>query len=63
MPPIGEPYGLPVYADRAIHDDPDITFHAASHHFTVHVDRPAWERAVGVVYADLARDREAAWDR
>lgn len=63
IPPIGEPYGLPVYADRAVHDDPDITFHAASHHFTAHVDRPAWERAVGVVYADRARDRDPAWDR
>ncbi len=64
MPPVGELFGVPVYADHAVREDPEISFHAGSHHFTVHVDRAGWERAARVVYADLAErqprpDREA----
>jgi Ala-tRNA(Pro) deacylase len=62
VPPVGELFDVRVIADPAIRDDPEITFHAGSHHFTVHVDRPGWERATRVEYADLAAARdEPAW--
>jgi Ala-tRNA(Pro) deacylase len=64
IPPIGELFDVPVIADVAIREDPEITFHAGSHHFTVHVDRPGWERAVKPVYADLAEARSGpVWER
>ncbi|HLA16895.1 MAG TPA: YbaK/EbsC family protein [Candidatus Limnocylindrales bacterium] len=65
IPPVGDLFGVHVYADHAIREDPEITFHAGSHRFTVHVDRPAWERAARVVYGDLAveRDSNPAWAR
>lgn len=65
MPPVGEPVGLEVYADFAIRDDPEITFHAGSHRYTVRVERVAWEHAVHPTYGDLAEDRslEPAWAR
>lgn len=63
MPPVGDLFGVPVYADYAVREDPEISFHAGSHHFTVHVDRAGWERAAGVVYADLAeREERPAWE-
>ncbi len=63
IPPIGELFDLPVLADHLIRDDPEITFHAGSHAFTLTVERAAWERATGVVYADLAAesDDRPAW--
>ena len=63
LPPIGELFGVRVYADNAIRDDPEITFHAGSHAFTLTVDRAAWERAVGVAYGNLALDvdERPAW--
>ena len=62
IPPVGELFGLAVTADHAIHDDEEISFHAGSHHFTVHVDRSAWEKAGHVTYADLAEPAERpAW--
>ena len=54
IPPVGDLFGLGVIADRAIHDDEEVSFHAGSHRFTVHVDRATWVRAAHVVYADLA---------
>lgn len=65
MPPIGEPVGLKVYADFAIRDDSEITFHAGSHRYTVRVERVAWERAAHPIYGDLTEDRELepAWAR
>jgi Ala-tRNA(Pro) deacylase len=65
LPPIGELCGLPVYADRAIREDAEISFHAGSHRHTVHVDRAAWERASAVAYADLAATDASvpAWSR
>ncbi len=65
IPPIGDLFSVRVLADLAVREDPEITFHAGSHHFTVHVDRAGWERAGGVVYADLAdaHDRGPAWAR
>ena len=64
-PPIGDLFGVRVYADFAVREDPEITFHAGSHHFTVHVDRSGWERASRVMYAELAdaRFRGPAWAR
>ena len=61
IPPVGDLFGLKVTADHAIHDDPEISFHAGSHHFTVQVERAAWERAGHVVYADLAATDRPAW--
>ncbi len=65
MPPVGELFGVRVYADYAIREDPEISFHAGSHRYTVHVNRPTWEKAVGIVYGDLAVDVEVApaWAR
>lgn len=60
VPPVGELFGVPVFADFAIREDPEITFHAGSHSHTVTVDRAAWEKAVGVVYGDLAADLDGA---
>ena len=65
LPAVGKLYGLPTYADHAVRDDPDISFNAGSHRFSVRVDREAWEKAARVRYADLAleSDRRPAWDR
>jgi Ala-tRNA(Pro) deacylase len=65
IPPVGDLFAVRVLADLAVREDPEITFHAGSHHFTVHVDRPGWERATGVTYADLANagDRGPVWAR
>lgn len=65
MPPVGELFGMPVYADFAVREDSTITFHAGSHRFAVRVDRLAWERAAHVTYGDLAVDVDArpAWIR
>jgi Ala-tRNA(Pro) deacylase len=63
VPPIGDLFGVPVFADFAVRDDPEITFHAGSHSYTVTVDRAAWEKAVAVTYGDLAIDvdERPAW--
>jgi prolyl-tRNA editing enzyme YbaK/EbsC (Cys-tRNA(Pro) deacylase) len=64
LPPVPELVGIPVYADFAIRDDPEISFHAGSHRHTVHVERAAWERAAGIAYADLAAATDVpAWAR
>ena len=64
-PPVGSLFGLPVLADHALREDPEITFCAGSHSFGVRVDRAAWEGAADVRYADLAEDRPhvPAWIR
>ncbi len=64
IPPVPDLFSLPVYADFALRDEPMISFAAGSHHYTVHVDRAAFERAAGLAYADLARDDDVpAWAR
>ena len=65
IPPVGELFGVRVLADRAVHEDPVITFHAGTHRHTVTVDEASWERAARVVLADLAveRERVPAWAR
>jgi len=63
IPAVGALYGVPMYADYAIRDDRDLSFNAGTHRCSVRVDRSAWERAAGVLYADLARvdDARPAW--
>ncbi len=65
MPAVGKLFGLPTYADFAVRDDPEVSFNAGSHTFAVRVDRAAWERALGIVYADLKIStwREPPWSR
>ena len=65
IPAVGSLFGLTTYADYAVRDDPEISFNAGSHRFSARVDRAGWERACGVVYADLAADADSgpAWAR
>jgi Ala-tRNA(Pro) deacylase len=64
IPPVPELWGLPVYVDLALRDAPEIAFPAGSHRYSVHVDRRAWERTVGIAYADIALDDgRPAWAR
>jgi Ala-tRNA(Pro) deacylase len=57
LAPIGQLYGLPLVADRALRRVPFIAFDAGSHEVAVHVDRLDWERAAGVTYRALAAER------
>jgi prolyl-tRNA editing enzyme YbaK/EbsC (Cys-tRNA(Pro) deacylase) len=54
-----------MFADYAVREDPDISFNAGGHRFSVRVERAGWERACGLVYADLAADSDTrpAWAR
>lgn len=63
VPAVGSLFGVPMIADYAVRDDRDISFNAGSHSCSVRVERAGWERATGVVYADLAADRDdrPAW--
>ena len=65
MPAVGSLFGLPTYADLHVCDAAEVSFNAGSHTVAVRVDRAAWEKALGVVYADLAARawREPAWYR
>ena len=65
MPAVGSLFGLPTYADFAVRDAPEVSFNAGSHTVAVRVDRAAWEKALGVVYADLKVStwREPPWSR
>ena len=64
IPAVGALFDLPTYADYAVESDPEISFNAGTHRLSVRVDRAAWERASGVIYADLAeRGDRAAWER
>jgi Ala-tRNA(Pro) deacylase len=56
VPAVGELFGVPVHADYAVGDDPEISFNAGTHRYAVRVDRSRWERAAHVRYADLAAD-------
>ena len=64
-PAVGALFGLPMHVDDAIRDVPVLTFHAGSYRYTVHVDRQAWERALGIAYVALAEHRnlEPTWMR
>lgn len=65
IPAVGNLFGLRTFADFAVRDDQDISFNAGSHRFSARVERTTWERADGVVYADLASesDTRPAWSR
>ena len=65
MPAVGSLFGLPTYADLHVGDSAEVSFNAGSHSVAVRVDRAAWEKALGVVYADLAARtwRDPAWHR
>ena len=65
MPAVGSLFGLPTYADLHVQDSAEVSFNAGSHTVAVRVDRAAWEKALGVVYADLAAAtwREPSWYR
>ena len=65
MPAVGDLFGLPTFADLHVCDSAEVSFNAGSHSVAVRVDRAAWEKALGVVYADLAARtwREPAWNR
>jgi len=64
-PPVGAIFGMPVLADSALRDEPEVTFTAGSHEFAVRLDQEAWARAGDVHYVDLAegRSEEPAWAR
>lgn len=65
IPAVGSLFGLTTYADYAVRDDPEISFNAGGHRFSVRVERALWERAGSVIYADLAVDADTgpAWAR
>ncbi len=65
MPAVGSLFGLPTYADLHVGESAEISFNAGSHTLAVRVDRADWEKALGVVYADLAAHtwREPNWAR
>lgn len=65
MPAVGALFDVPMVADHALRDDREISFNAGSHRYSVRVERAGWERASGVVYADiaLARDDRPVWSR
>jgi hypothetical protein len=60
---VGTLFHLPVIADLAIRDASAISFNAGSHRWAVRVDRERWERASGVLFADIASGEETrpAW--
>jgi Ala-tRNA(Pro) deacylase len=57
LPAVGPLFGLPMLADRGLHDQEAISFNAGSHRASVRVDRAGWERACGVTYADIAESQ------
>lgn len=67
LPPVGDLFGVPVYADRALREVERLTFHAGSHRHAVRLDRAAWEQAARVRFGDLSTPTDAAayrseWD-
>ena len=54
LPPIGDLFGVPFYADAALLDVERITFHAGSHRHAVRMGRRDWERTARVRYGDIA---------
>jgi Ala-tRNA(Pro) deacylase len=56
IPAVGALFGLPMHADYAVENVPEISFNAGTHRASVRVDRLAWEQATHVHYADLAAD-------
>lgn len=44
MPPFGQLYQMPVYAERDLADDKDIEFHAGSHHEAIRMKYSDWHK-------------------
>ncbi|MCS7235402.1 MAG: YbaK/EbsC family protein [Armatimonadota bacterium] len=53
-PPFGNLYGLPVYVDRRLTENPEIVFRCGSHRETMRIPLKDFERLVRPVVADLA---------
>jgi Ala-tRNA(Pro) deacylase len=53
MPPFGNLYGLPVYVDERLAEDPSIVFNAGSHREAVRMAYTDFERLVHPKRADL----------
>ena len=54
LPPIGDLFGVPIYADERLREHERLTFPAGSHRHAVRLARSDWERAARVRYARLA---------
>ena len=54
MPPFGNLYDLPVYADKTLAEDETIVFRAGTHTDTMSVTYADFERLVGPAVAELA---------
>ncbi|HEY8169103.1 MAG: aminoacyl-tRNA deacylase [Candidatus Limnocylindrales bacterium] len=54
LPPIGDLFGVPVYADVALRSAERVTFHAGSHRHAVRMLRLDWERCARIRYGHLA---------
>lgn len=46
MPPFGQLYEMPVYAERDLSDDKEIEFHAGSHHEAIRMKYSDWHKMV-----------------
>jgi len=53
MPPFGNLYGIPVYADRELAEDETIVFNAGTHEDAIHMKYGDFERLVEPTVADL----------
>src|SRR5262245_15699324 len=53
-PPLGDLYGLPVYADESLHRDPDVVFNAGTHNEVIKMKWVDYERVVRPVVAALS---------
>lgn len=54
QPPFGNLYGIPVYVDRRLSEDPEIVFRCGSHRETMRIPYKDFERLTQPVVADLA---------
>jgi Ala-tRNA(Pro) deacylase len=57
MPPFGNLYALPVYIDKTLTEDKDITFNACSHIKSIRVKMNDFMRLVRPVIAEFSRSR------
>jgi Ala-tRNA(Pro) deacylase len=55
MPPFGNLYGVPVFAEEALAEDETIVFRAGTHTDTMSVKYADFERLVGPTVAEFAR--------
>ena len=54
MPPFGNLYGLPVYVERSLADEPEIGFNAGTHHDVIKMKYADFERLVQPTVLDFA---------